>query len=66
MYFDCARVANPPNGVHNQVGNRVGLKAYDPRLFAIVDREFGGNPWRYEGKYNKTSLPPIEKAAGRP
>jgi alpha-glucosidase len=57
MYFDCARVADPPNGIHNQVGNREGLKKYDPRLFAVVDRVFGGNPWRYEGKYNKTDLP---------
>ena len=57
MYFDCARVANPPNGVHNEIGNRAGLKKYDPRLYAVVDREFGGNPWRYEGKYNTTKLP---------
>ncbi len=56
MYFDCARVASPPNGVHNEVGNRVALKKYDPRLFAVVDREFGGNEWRYEGKYNTTKL----------
>lgn len=57
MYFDCARVASPANGVHNEIGNRVGLQKYDPRLFAVVDREFGGNPWRYEGKYNTTKLP---------
>jgi alpha-glucosidase len=56
MYFDCARTANPPNGVHNQVGNRVQLKGYDPMLFALVDREFAGNPWRYEGSYNTTAL----------
>ena len=57
MYFDCARVATPPNGVHNEIGNRKGLNKYDPRLFAVVDRVFGGNPWRYEGKYNTTNLP---------
>jgi alpha-glucosidase len=56
MYFDCARTANPPNGVHNQIGNRVGLKKYDPRLFRVVDREFGSNPWRYPGKYNTSKL----------
>ncbi len=55
MYFDCARTAVPPNGVHNQVGNRVQLKNYDPKLFALVDRAFGGNPWRYEGTYNTTN-----------
>jgi len=57
MYFDCARVATPANGVHNEVGNREALKRYDPRLYAVVDREFGGNPWRYEGAYNTTKLP---------
>lgn len=57
MYFDCARTAEKPNGVHNWVGNRAGLKIYDPRLYAVVDREFGGNRWRYEGSYNTTKLP---------
>ncbi len=56
MYFDCARTASPPNGVHNHVGNRVALKKYDPRLFNIVDREFGHNRWRYEGSYNTSKL----------
>jgi hypothetical protein len=54
MYFDCARSANPANGVHNEVCNREQLKKYDPRLFELVDRKFGGNPWRYEGKYATT------------
>jgi len=54
MYFDCARSASPANGVHNEICNREGLKTYDPRLYNLVDREFGGNPWRYEGKYNTT------------
>lgn len=54
MYFDCARGGTPANGVHNEIINREGLKAYDPKLYALVDREFGGNPWRYEGKYNTT------------
>lgn len=57
MYFDCARIASPANGVHNEIGNRAGLKRYDPRLYAVVDRAFGGNPWRYEGAYNTTKLP---------
>lgn len=57
MYFDCARVATPANGVHNWVGNRAALKKYDPRLYAVVDREFGCNRWRYEGTYNTTKLP---------
>ncbi len=53
-YFDCNRSASPPNGIHNEICDREGLKCYDPRLFALVDRCFGGNPWRYEGKYNTT------------
>ncbi len=56
-YFDCNRVAHPPNGIHNEVANRARLETYDPRLFAVLDRVFGGNPWRYEGKYNTTNLP---------
>ena len=55
MYFDCARSASPPNGVHNQICNRVGLEKYDPALYALVDREFGHNPWRYEGSYCTTN-----------
>jgi hypothetical protein len=55
MYFDCARSASPPNGVHNEICNRVGLQKYDPELFSLIDREFGGNPWRYEGSYCTTN-----------
>lgn len=54
MYFDCARSASPPNGVHNEVCNRKQLQKYDPRLYELVDREFGHNPWRYEGAYCTT------------
>ena len=53
-YFDCNRSATPPNGIHNEICDREGLKKYDPRLFDLLDRTFGGNPWRYEGKYNST------------
>jgi alpha-glucosidase len=55
MYFDCARSASPPNGVHNEVCNRVGLAKYDSELFRLVDKEFGHNPWRYEGTYCTTN-----------
>jgi len=55
MYFDCARRASPANGVHNEVCNRAQLEKYDPRLFALIDREYGHNPWRYEGSYNTTN-----------
>ena len=55
-YFDCNRRAVPSNGVHNEICNREGLKEYDPRLFELVDKSFGGNEWRYEGKYNTTKI----------
>lgn len=55
MYFDCARSASPPNGVHNEVCNREQLKKYDPRLFELVDKAYGHNPWRYTGKYSTTN-----------
>lgn len=51
-YFDCCRSASPPNGVHNEICTRVQLEKYDPRLFALIDRSYGHNPWRYEGTYN--------------
>jgi alpha-glucosidase len=54
MYFDCARGGNPADGVHNEVINRDQLSSYDPDLFAVIDKAFGHNPWRYEGKYNTT------------
>lgn len=57
MYFDCARTSPKADGVHNEVGNREALMRYDAKLFKVVDRMFGGNPWRYEGSYNNTALP---------
>lgn len=51
-YFDTNRSASPPDGVHNEICNREQLKEYDPALFELIERSFGGNPWRYEGKYN--------------
>lgn len=58
MYFDCARYAVPSDGVHNEICNREGLKAYDPGLYQLVEEAFGKNPWRYEGKYKKTGVVP--------
>lgn len=55
MYFDCARSAPKANGVHNEIYNRVTLMNYDKPLYDLVDRTFGGNPWRYEGSYNTTN-----------
>jgi alpha-glucosidase len=56
-YFDCNMKAVPSNGIHNEVCNREQLKWYDAKLFALIDRSFGENPWRYEGKYCRTNDP---------
>jgi hypothetical protein len=45
-YFDANRRVDPPNGIHNAVNTRVKLKDYDPELFGLIDRAFGGTPWR--------------------
>jgi len=64
-YFDCNRSATPANGIHNEIYNRAGLRKYDPRLFALLDRCFGRNRWRYEGAYNTTKGPvPKKQPAG--
>ena len=41
--------------VHNEIYNREGLKRNDPLLFALVDRDFKANRWRYEGSCNTTN-----------
>lgn len=46
-YFDCNRAADPPDGVHNAVRTREGLRAHDAGLFALVDEALEGNPWRW-------------------
>ncbi len=53
-YFDCNRSATPANGIHNDVCNRKRLKEYDAKLFAVIDRVFGRNQWRYDGQYCST------------
>lgn len=53
-YFDCNLSASPPNGIHNEICNREGLRRYDPELFALIDKAFGRNPWRYQGGYRTT------------
>lgn len=57
-YFDCNRTAVPSNGIHNEIGTRVQLEKYDPKLFSLIDEAFGHNPWRYEGTYRV--MPPAD------
>lgn len=52
-YFDCNRTAEPPNGVHNHVGNREQLKAYDPELHALIDGYFK-TEWRWTKQPSKS------------
>jgi hypothetical protein len=46
-YFDANKTADPPNGIHNQIGTRDALKDYDPKLYALLDRVFN-TPWRWK------------------
>jgi hypothetical protein len=45
-YFDTNLEASPPNGIHNHVDTRAELAAYDPVLYALVERIFAASPWR--------------------
>jgi len=47
-WFDANLTANPPNGIHNEVGTRVELKKYDPALAALLEQVFGDSEWRWK------------------
>ncbi|HRK22932.1 MAG TPA: hypothetical protein PLX06_14035 [Fimbriimonadaceae bacterium] len=51
-YFDCNRTADPPNGVHNHVGNRDQLKSYDPELYDLIELYFKTG-WRWTRQTSK-------------
>lgn len=44
-YFNTNFEAIPTDGIHNEVNTREELKAYDPTLYAIIDRVFNGLEW---------------------
>jgi hypothetical protein len=46
-YFDANRTADPPNGVHNNIGTREALEKYDPRLYELIRRFFPEDEWRW-------------------
>lgn len=48
-YFDTNKRSRSgqPDGVHNHVGNREELKAYDPNLFDFIEKTIGPLEWRY-------------------
>jgi hypothetical protein len=49
-WFDCNRENDYE---HNHVNTRDELKAYDPRLAALVAEVFGDRPWRYTRPANR-------------
>lgn len=48
-YFDTNKTSRTgrPDGVHNHVGNREELKAYDPNLHDFIEKTIGRIEWRY-------------------
>lgn len=46
-YFDCNMIVDPPNGIHNDVASPEKLKAYDPRVYRLIESVFGPNPYRW-------------------
>ncbi|MEO8497553.1 MAG: hypothetical protein ABI614_20995 [Planctomycetota bacterium] len=53
-YFGTNR---PPDHDHNHVDTRDELAEYDPRLFALIDETFRGNPWQYTRPEQRKELP---------
>lgn len=45
-WFDANRTADPPNGVHNHVGDRKTLREYDPEMAAFVAK-YMPEDWTY-------------------
>ncbi|HVX86744.1 MAG TPA: hypothetical protein VH253_18320 [Phycisphaerae bacterium] len=52
-WFDCAAQRKDPS-VHSGIWNRDQLKAYDPRLAALLAEVYGDGAWRY---VKSTNLP---------
>lgn len=46
-WFDANLTATPANGVHNEIGTRAQLKAYDPALAALLGKVFVDDDWRW-------------------
>jgi len=44
-YFNTNLEAIPTDGVHNAINTREELEAYDPALYAFIDRIFNGHDW---------------------
>jgi hypothetical protein len=46
-YFDANLRVHPPNGIHNHVATRLELRQYDPKLYRLIHRTFGGTGWSW-------------------
>ncbi|MDA1049035.1 MAG: hypothetical protein O3C40_00945 [Planctomycetota bacterium] len=57
-YFGTNR---PPDHDHNHVDTRDELAEYDPRLFALIDETFRGNPWQYTRPEHRKDLPHLRE-----
>ena len=49
-WFDANLTAAPSNGVHNEIGTRAQLKAYDPALASLLEKVYGDDEWRWKKK----------------
>lgn len=58
-WFDCSRTNDSD---HNNIGTRVQIKTYDPRLAALLAEVFGDRPWRYVPPAKR--FPPSPHLAG--
>jgi hypothetical protein len=45
-WFDAYKTTSPADGVHNDVGTRAKLQAYDPELAALIASYMPGDDWR--------------------
>jgi len=46
-WFDANRRVDAPDGIHNDIGRRADLKAYDPTLAALLAEVFADDDWRW-------------------
>ncbi|KAI8850010.1 hypothetical protein BC829DRAFT_442483 [Chytridium lagenaria] len=67
-YFNCNAVARPADGVHNEIGNKEQLRAYDPVLFGLLDEIFRGASYSIPKSITKpeSESVPFSKAESEP
>ncbi|MBN1359104.1 MAG: hypothetical protein JW993_00860 [Sedimentisphaerales bacterium] len=67
-YFDTNKRSRSgqPDGVHNHVGNREELKAYDPNLYNFIEKTIGPIEWRYTRYEVRHPQDPVGKVGAVP